>query len=141
MIGRCYYKKHCQYRSYGGRGVDVEDYLKDFGNYVDFVSKLPNYNNLLCEPEKWQIDKDELGGKTYSRETLQIVTCERNLEIENKEKIIPVLMIDCKGNVISKFRSITDAEGKTGVHKGNIARSVRTGGRAGGYFWRKDESF
>ena len=140
MIGRCYYKKHCQYRSYGGKGVGVEDYLKDFGNYVDFVSRLPNYNNLLCEPEKWQIDKDEFGGKNYSRETIQIVTSKRNLEIENCTKIVPVLMLDSDYNVVSSFASICEAGEKTGIHKGNIARSVHTGCRAGGYFWRKNES-
>ena len=43
-------------------------------------------------------------------------------------------MIDACGNTISNFSSITEAEQLTGIHKGNIARSVRQGYMAGRLF-------
>lgn len=136
MLGRCYNPKHTQYDSYGAKGVFVEEYFFDFGNYVSFVSRLPNYDNLLCEPEKWQIDKDMSGQKIYSRETINIIPAAKNLEMENEKKIIPVCMIDDSKRIIANFRSISEADRMTGIHKGNIARAVRKGCRAGGYFWR-----
>lgn len=59
MVGRCYSKKHPQYKSYGAKGIFVEPYLLNFSNYVSFVSSLDNYNHLINNPDKWQIDKDK----------------------------------------------------------------------------------
>lgn len=70
MIGRCYSKKHPQYKSYGSKGVYVEQYLLDFSNYVSFISSLENYKNLIEHPKEWQIDKDKKGGGCYSRNTM-----------------------------------------------------------------------
>lgn len=138
MLGRCYNPKHAQYNNYGAKGVYVEDYFFDFGNYVSYVSRLPNYDNLLCEPEKWQIDKDLSGKSYYSRETISIIPTSLNLEIENQERKIPVRMFKENGEPISDFQSLNAAEKETGISRGNISRAVRTGGKAGGYYWVKN---
>ena len=134
MLRRCYEPSSHGYASYGGKGVTVEPYLKVFSNYVDFVSKLPNYNMLLENPEAWQIDKDLNGGKIYSRETIRIVPSSENLEIENSEKRFPVYRI-LKDGTKEFYPSICEAEKATGIHRGNIARSARSKWKAGGYKW------
>lgn len=136
MVGRCYNPNHSQYKSYGAKGVYVEEHLLNFSNYAEFVSSLKNYNNLIKNPDKWQIDKDKGGGKCYSRKTIKIITADENLAIENSKKTIPVNMMSPDGTVIRTFESISDAEQKTDIHRGNIARSVRNGGRAGGFLWQ-----
>lgn len=142
MIGRCYYKKHCQYKNYGAKGVKVEKYLLNFKNYVEFVSTLENYNLLEKYPKNYQIDKDILSNnnKIYSRDTLKIVTYSENLEEENKRKRFKINRYDLNGNYIDTFQSISEAERITGIHRGNIARNARGEGRsAGGYIWKRDQ--
>ena len=140
MIGRCYYEKHAQYKSYGGKGVIVEDYLKNFKNYIEFISSLDGYENLIKEPGKYQIDKDILnkGCNNYNRENLKIVLSSENLEEENSRRRFKINMIDLNGNIIRVFNSITEAEQITGIHRGNIARTVRGQSKtAGGYVWER----
>ena len=136
MLRRCYEPSFHGYEAYGGRGVTVEPFLQVFSNYVSFVEQLPNYERLIKEPGKWQIDKDKNGGKEYSRQTIQIVRSSENLEIENVKKRMPVYMI-CADGSKEKFDSISEAERVTGIHRGNIARSARTHkSKAGGFDWR-----
>jgi hypothetical protein len=142
MIGRCYYKKHCQYKNYGAKGIIVEDYLLNFKNYIDCVSKLENYDLLKKYPKIYQIDKDilSINEKIYSRETLRIVTLDENLEEENKKRRFEIDRYSLDGNYIDTFESITKAEKITGIHRGNIARNVRNEGKsAGGYIWKRKE--
>ena len=134
MLRRCYEPTFHGYSSYGGRGVSVEPYLQVFSQYVDFVSKLPHYDDLISNPNEWQIDKDGMGGNEYSRSTIRIVPSTENLEIENAEKRIPVFKIDSNG-IKGYFPSITEAEKETGVWRGNIARAVKKGYMAGGFRW------
>ena len=63
---------------------------------------------------------------------------EENLEEENSRKRFKIKMIDKNGNVLKIFESITVAEKETGIHRGNIARTVRGQSKtAGGYRWEK----
>lgn len=134
MLRRCYEPKFHGYKSYGGKGVTVEPYLQVFSNYVDFVSSLPNYKELVEHPAEWQIDKDICGGNIYSRKTIKIIPSRVNLEAENAAKRIPVYRTLSDGSK-DVYKSITDASVQTGIHRGNIARSLRTGYKAGGYAW------
>jgi hypothetical protein len=135
MIGRCYSPKHSGYHSYGAKGVHVSEELHNFSNYIQIVSSLPNYNQLLKNPDQWDIDKDVLSGTCYSKDTITIVQKSKNIEIENATKRMPVLMIDKTGKTVREFSSISEAEQVTGVHRGNIARAVRCGYAAGEYLW------
>lgn len=138
MIGRCYSKKHPQYKSYGGKGVIVEKYLLRFSNYIKFISSLPNYDKLLKEPNNYQIDKDIKIGRMnmYSRETISIVKFSDNLNEENKLKKIKTYQYNLEDRLINTFDSITEAEKITLIHGGNIARCIRGESKtAGGYKW------
>ena len=138
MLGRCYSEKHSGYKSYGAKGCYVEDYLLNFKNYVEFVEGLENYKLLKENPEKYHIDKDMKNPNTkcYSRETISIITKEKNIEIENNDKSIQIEAYDLNGNFVASFISITIAEKMTGIPRGNIARNVRGESKtAGGYVW------
>ena len=140
MIGRCYSEKHIHYKSYGAKGIKVEPYLLSFKNYVEFISTLDNYSELLKHPNEWQIDKDIKNDScnNYFRGNIKIVRREENLEEENSRKRFKIKMIDKNGNVLKIFESITVAEKETGIHRGNIARTVRGQSKtAGGYRWEK----
>lgn len=142
MIGRCYSKNHCQYKSYGEKEYIVEEYLLRFSNYIKFVELLPNYNKLKENPKMYQIDKDiktNRKDKIYSRNTISIVSTEDNLKEENDFKRIKVFQYDFNYKFINSFKSISEAEVITGIHRGNIARNVRNQSRsAGGYIWSKE---
>ena len=135
MVRRCYDPKAPNFKSYGAKGIYVEEYLLNFSNYVSFVSQLPHYDDLLKNPSEWQIDKDIKGGKCYSRDTMQIVPKRQNLKFENDAKKIPIFRIMENGEY-EYFESITEAEKITGIYRGNIARAVRNNKTAGGYAWR-----
>ena len=138
MIGRCYSNKNCQYKNYGAKGVVVEDYLLKFSNYINFISNLENYELLINNPNEYQIDKDIKKGRQsiYSRETISIVRNEDNLEEENKNKRILVGRYSLNGEFIDSFKSISEAERLTKIHRGNIARCIRGKSKtAGGYIW------
>lgn len=139
MVGRCYNPKHSGYKSYGAKGVYVSDELLNFKNYVDFVEHMNNFSEMKNNPLDWDIDKDELSEnkKYYGKDTIKIMLSKENLEIENKDKRIPLLQM--KDNiVVAKYNSISEAEVKTGIPRGNIARSVRDEKyKAGGHDWRK----
>lgn len=138
MLGRCYDENHKGYKSYGAKGCYVEDYLLDFRNYISFVESLENYNLLIDNPKDYHIDKDlkSSNEKCYSRETLSIITKEKNIEIENESRKIKVEAYDLNGNFMGSFASITVASKMTGIQAGNIARTVRMESKtAGGYVW------
>lgn len=142
MIGRCYSKKHSGYKSYGAKGCYVEDYLLNFKNYVKFVESLDGFDLLKNNPEKYHIDKDMkyVNNKCYSRETISIITKEKNIKIENKNKIVKIEAYDLDGNFVASFASICIAEKMTGIHRGNIAKNVRGEAKtAGGYIWIEKE--
>lgn len=140
MLGRCYSKKHCQYNSYGAKGVIVEDYLLKFSNYISFVSSLENYDLLINNPNDYQIDKDIKNGRLniYSRETISIVKTNDNIKEENDRKKIAIDRYTIDDKYVDSFSSIMEAEKITGIHRGNIARCIRGESHtAGGYKWTK----
>lgn len=136
MLRRCYDPNFHGYKSYGGIGVTVEPFLQNFTNYIEFVSSLEHYNDLLLHPSEWQIDKDGKGGNIYSRDTIQIVHATENIEIENAKRRMPVMQVLPNGET-RYFCSISVAEKETGIWRGNIARAIKTGYRAGGFKWER----
>ena len=54
---------------------------------------------------------------------------------KNNIRSMPVLQYDNSMNVIAEYPSISEAERRTGIHKGSIARSCKTHHKAGGYIW------
>lgn len=60
MMGRCYNVEHERYNTYGGIGVVVCNEWHDYGTFQDWCDK-----HLISG---WHVDKDILGGATYSPE-------------------------------------------------------------------------
>ena len=47
MKKRCYYKKHKDYKNYGGRGITVcDEWKNDFQTFYDYVSQLQHYGEV-----------------------------------------------------------------------------------------------
>lgn len=138
MIGRCYNPKHSQYNHYGAKGVKVSDELLNFKRYVEIVEKLDNYNEILQNPDKWQIDKDRKSGsnKIYSKETLSIIKSYENILLSNKDDMIKTRMYDDNDILMATFPSRCRAASVMNLEHGNISRAIRTGNKYGGYYWR-----
>lgn len=87
ILSRCYNPKSKDYRFYGLKGVYVSDNLCNFTIFVDFVSKLDNYERLLQDPKEWVLDKDiksvSLKEKHYSEDTVIIVSAKTNNSFRN----------------------------------------------------------
>ena len=81
MRQRCLNKTNSNYKGYGGRGIGIEDYLLNFGNYVDYVTSLPNYpDELTPDIQLDRIDNDQ----GYKRGNLRWV--DRSVQITNTRK-------------------------------------------------------
>ena len=141
MLGRCYNPKFDNYKSYGAKGVTVSEELLNFKDYVEIVSKLPNYEKFLENPNQWQIDKDIRGDNKkniYSKDTLSIVQNKDNLHEENSRKAFAIEAYDDDGYLVAVFTSITIACKIFGSdNRQNLARAVKNNWKYLGYWWRK----
>lgn len=141
MLGRCYNPKFDNYKSYGAKGVIVSEELLNFKDYIEIVSKLPNYEKFLENPNQWQIDKDIRGDNKkniYSKDTLSIVQNKDNLHEENSRKAFAIEAYDDDGYLVAIFASITIACKIFGSdNRQNLARAVKNNWKYLGYWWRK----
>lgn len=74
MLARCYDTTNNSYASYGAKGVYVCDRWLRFDYYLEDITKLPGYIDMINNPDiKYHIDKDTLQQgckiKVYSPET------------------------------------------------------------------------
>lgn len=81
MRQRCLNPSSSNYKNYGARGIKIEDFLLDFGNYVHYVESLPNYPSQLSED--WQLDRID-NDKGYERGNLRWTN--RSIQITNTRK-------------------------------------------------------
>ena len=141
MIGRCYDKNQSNYPAYGGCGVIVSDELLNFKDYINIVSDLEHYQDLLNEPESWQIDKDiksHKNNKIYSKNTLMIIPTKENILLSNQEEAKSVSMYDDENLLMATFPSRFRASLVMGLERGNISRAVQNKCKYGGYYWRDE---
>jgi thymidylate synthase len=69
MISRCYNYNNPNFSIYGGKGVYVSDDWLFFDKFKEDVKELLNYQEKNENLLKYQLDKDSLSGKYYSKET------------------------------------------------------------------------
>jgi len=84
MISRCYNYYDPNFSVYGGRGVYVSDDWLNFKLFDEEVKTILNYSNKLNDPHKYQLDKDYLGGKCYSKENCIWFSTENNSRLTTK---------------------------------------------------------
>lgn len=84
MISRCYNYSDPNFSAYGGRGVYVSDEWLDFNTFETEVKTIPNYIDKQNNPRKYQLDKDLLGGKCYSKENCVWLNAESNSRLTTK---------------------------------------------------------
>lgn len=139
MLNRCYCKSSPSYQQYGAKGVIVSEELLNFRNYIEIVSQLPHYEDLLREPQKWDIDKDlKSVNKIYSKDTITIMDHIENIKVSSQRK--PVEQIDLDGNLVAVYASRQEAEEQTGIHAPNIIAAIQGKTKtAGGYYWKEHE--
>lgn len=85
MLARCYNENHASYRSYGGKGVTVSPRWHSYKNFCEDMKGLPFYDKWLESPDKWELDKDYLSGKVYSRNTCLFIRKSFNAKLEGKK--------------------------------------------------------
>lgn len=68
MIMRCNDKSNPQYKLYGGRGIFVQGRWYNFTNFLEDITKLPNFYNWLENSNAYQLDKDYKNSNCYSKD-------------------------------------------------------------------------
>ena len=131
--------------SFGSRGYPVVSLYKNGKLYLRTIHILlartfiPNPEN---KPQVNHIDGDKLN---YSLENLEWVTSKENMEharrtgLHTSDGDKRVAQIDCFGNVVNVFKSVSEASRKTGISRGNIGGVARGNTRAktaGGFKWK-----
>lgn len=140
MLGRCYSEKNVNYPFYGEMGVKVCDRWHCFKNFIEDVSSMENYENLITNPTNWVIDKDNSDKKLYSKDTCQIIEQCDNIKLSIKNMIETTRKEVCQysldGKLIAIYPSLSEASRITGINRNGI-RFVCQGKRnhAGGYSW------
>ena len=147
MLDRCYNTNSKSYKFYGEKGVKVCDRWHRFDNFVEDISKKENYEKLLLNPNKWQIDKDKSTQKIYSNETTIIITKTENVKIRNEQNGNPakeinknakaILKYTLDGKLVGKYNTVKQAA-KSINRSDNTVRDCAKGRTktAGGYIFR-----
>jgi len=97
MVNRCYNKNDDNYKDYGGRGVEVEDFLMHIKEYSMYVKSLPN-----SEEDGYTLDRTDNSGD-YVRGNLRWVKWEFQNTNQRKK-------ITCKFKYIGIYRVDTPTE-------------------------------
>ena len=131
MISRCYNYNDPSFYKYGGRGVYVSDSWLFFDNFKEDVKELLNYDLKLEHPNEYQLDKDFLGGKFYSKETCVWLNIKENASIHSKNIVFEI----SNGVETIITDNIEGTAKKLGIEPTNLNR-VCNGKRktAGGWF-------
>jgi len=80
MMRRCYLHKDKDYKSYGAKGIKVDEKWHNFQNYAGDVVNLSEYNENRIKNNELELDKDIkiLGNKIYSKDTCVWISSEYN---------------------------------------------------------------
>jgi hypothetical protein len=76
MMDRCYKPNHIYYKRYGARGITVEPFLQDVVNYIQYITTLPRYDELL-DGAVLEVDRIDNNGN-YARGNLRFATKSEN---------------------------------------------------------------
>ena len=134
MFKRCYSKKyHEEYPTY--KRCYVCERWHKLSNFVEDVSKIPNYNEWINNDvsRKFALDKDiksDNKNKCYCLEECQFVLTKYNAEQSCKYQSWnycskPIYQLDDDFNIIKYFASIRQAETELNIYHSNISRCCK----------------
>lgn len=81
--GRCRNVSNPDYPDYGGRGITFHSYFDDFTKWLDYISKLDNYDKL--QDKRYSIDRID-NNKGYEPGNLRITSWEVQSTNKRKQK-------------------------------------------------------
>ena len=131
MISRCYNYNDPSFHKYGGKGVYVSDDWLFFDRFKEDVKTLLNYDLKEKNPNDYQLDKDFLGEKYYSKETCVWLNKKENGTLHSKN----ILYTISNGDETITTDNIEGTAKKFNIEPTNLNR-VCNGKRktAGGWF-------
>lgn len=68
MVHRCYNKDNQAYKNYGAKGIYVHNRWLIYSNFLEDVQSMENWHLKFNNWDQYQLDKDILGGKCYSKD-------------------------------------------------------------------------
>jgi hypothetical protein len=92
MLERCYDMNSRAYKSYGGRGVTVDEKWHTFTNFLQDITNIEGYEKDLFEKGELHLDKDikqsdiAPENKVYSFDTCKFVSFEENNKHRNYDR-------------------------------------------------------
>jgi len=131
MISRCYNYNDPSFSKYGGKGVYVSDDWLFFDNFKEDAKKIMNYGLKENNPNEYQLDKDFLGGKYYSKETCIWLSVKENVSLHSNN----IVYVISNGIDTITTDNIEGTAKKLGIEPTNLNR-VCNGKRktAGGWY-------
>lgn len=131
MISRCYNYNDPSFHKYGGKGVYVSDDWLFFDKFKEDAKTLLNYDLKEKNPNEYQLDKDFLGGKYYSKETCIWLNVKENSTLYNNN----IIYVISNGSKTIEIDNIEKTAKKLGIEPTNLNR-VCNGKRktAGGWY-------
>jgi thymidylate synthase len=131
MISRCYNYNDPNFHKYGGKGVYVSDDWLFFDKFKEDVKTLLNYDLKEKNPDDYQLDKDYLDEKYYSKETCVWLNKNKNSTLYSKN----IIYMISNGHETITTDNIEGTAKKLNIEPTNLNR-VCNGKRktAGGWF-------
>ena len=146
MLSRCYDKTSQNYEWYGAKGVYVSDRWLKYENYEKDIMSMENYEELINNPNLWNIDKDILfpGNKCYCKTKCLIVSKYKNISeaIDRNSSTSTVSRSEVAqftkdGKILFVYPSIRNASLKTGINSQCISLCCRGKLKtSGGFIWK-----
>lgn len=145
LKGRMMKLSESKSRKRTGDGYLVVNLRRDFTSHVVPVHRLvaetfiPNPHNLPTvnhkDGNKHNNDVSNLEWASHSENNIHAIETKLRMPRGNK-----IAQIDILGNVVSEYKSASEASRKTGISRGMISHCLNgRANKAGGFFWKKIE--
>lgn len=129
MLQCCENPKNANYHTYGGKGVKVCEEWHDFVKFKEWAEANGYKKGLHLH----RIDENG----DYCPENCVWMDKNSHERLHGEKHAYKIQMLDDDGNVLETFNRQGEIFEKYGFDLGSIRRSIRTGYRTKGYYWRR----